>query len=547
MHRWRVGLMTLAVLAVLGAGIAPLLRRGARTPAPTDEPAEVPSVQSALITERSLHRTVRVTGALKSAGEAAVAARVAGRVLAVRVTSGQQVRAGETTVVLDDADYRRQLAQAQLAERGARTVWQKAQEGLHLTRQEVDHRIEDARDGVEQARLAVDRAEAGQRVENGTAAAEVARAQAGVDAAKSTLAQVRRGARPEQIRQATIQLEAARRGAQLARKTLDDLEYLYSKGGIPRVRLDEARQAHSTAADGVLQAQATLDLLNAGAGREEIAAAEAQVRQAEAALRAAEAGADRGSIQKTDLAAAQGALVRAHAGVRRAMEGQGEIAIAEANVRAAALQLQQASIATTQARTQVSECRITCPLPGIVRSVSIHVGELAQPGIPLVMIAGTAGVFLDAAIPARLLARLRPGQAAVITIDALPGARINGRVRSVGQAAGPDGRSFPVALDILGNPAALKPGAAGRAEIRVESYEGALTVPVSAVRSEAGAASVWVIRDGKIEEAPVEVPYQDEQWAVIRGYVRRHEPVVLTLLPGLRPGDRVRHQVAVQP
>lgn len=507
---------------------------------PSAPAASLPAVAVVPVETHTMSRSLRLSGTLQSGSEAMLSPKQGGKVLAVYAREGQAVHRGDLLVGFDQSDARRQVEQAAAARDAARANWNKAVRGAALKRVDVQRRIDEAKRGVEQAKLQVEKAEAGTRLQGRATKADVERAQAGVDAARSALAQARRGARPEQRRLAEIQLQQAERGSALAKKNLSELELLFGKGGVPRVQVDEARESYQKAADGVAQARAQLDLLNAGASAEEIAAAEAQVRSAEAGLTAARAAGGREDVDRLDIAAARAQQAQAEDGLRSAEASRSEIELAEQDVRAARAGYSQAVSGWQLASQQIRDASILSPLDGVVSSVAVHVGEVAGPGRPIVTVQGTAGVYLDAAVPARVLSQVRVGLEARISLDALPGREFSGTVQSVGGQAGADGRSFPVHIDINAPAGVLKPGAFARADLVSETYANALTVPVEAVRNGAHASSVWVVRAGKVAEVPVEVPLQDEHRAMVRGALRAGDAVIAAPAPGLSSGDAVR-------
>jgi HlyD family secretion protein len=548
MTRLRTAIILLAVGALLvGGAVLPRLNRRNGAPVQAVAARSLPVVQVAAAENSPMDRTVRLSGTLKSGSEARLSPKSGGRVAAVSVRAGDAVRRGQTLVRLETSDLRRQIEQAEAGAAAARAVWDKAVEGERLKRVEVERRVTDARQGVEQARLQVERAEAGIRLQSRAAQADVQRAQAGLDAARSTLAQAKRGARPEQRRQAEIQVRQAERGVEFARRKLEDVEFLYERGGVPRMKRDEARDGHDRAQDGLAQARAQLALVEAGASAEEIEAAEAQVRSAEAAVSAAKVAANREELDDADVAAARGQLRRAEEGLKAAEASRAELEIARSDIRAARADYDRALAAARLAAQQLSGAEIVSPMDAVVTAVQANVGEMAGPGHPLVTLVGTAGVYLEAAAPSRMLADLAPGRAAAVTVDSLPGRTFPGTIRSVGRIAAGDGRSFPVEIDVSAPAGLLKPGGLARAEVVTTENSGGVTVPLAALRSEGGASVVWVVRERRIRQVPVEVPVQDERRAKVRGDLRAGEPVVVSGGAALAPGDEVDTRDAVAP
>ncbi|MGV3719516.1 MAG: efflux RND transporter periplasmic adaptor subunit, partial [Actinomycetota bacterium] len=279
---------------------------------------------------------------------------------------------------------------------------------------------------------------------------------------------------------------------------------------------------------------------------EEVAAAEAQVRSAEAALSAARTAANRSEVDDADLAAAKGAVRQAQDGLRAAEASRVEMELADSDIRAAQAAYNQAVAAYELAGQQIDSADIVSPLDGIATQVAVNPGEMAGPGMPLMTVVGSAGAYLEAAAPSRVLQGLRAGQPATVTVDSLRGKTFAGRVTSVGAVAGPDGRTFPVRIDLSAPAGALKPGAAARATVVTETYPEAVTVPEAALRLDGERTAVWVVRDGKVTEVLVAPGVQADGRTMVRGDVRPGEPVVLSTDTGVRPGQSVRVEMEAQ-
>ncbi len=91
-----------------------MLTAGCHGPQPASL-AAVETVQARVVESRQqqVPLNIRSTGTVQARESATVSAQVAGRIRQVLVRSGDSVRAGQTLVVLDDADLRSSAAQAQ--------------------------------------------------------------------------------------------------------------------------------------------------------------------------------------------------------------------------------------------------------------------------------------------------------------------------------------------------------------------------------------------------------------------------------------------------
>jgi membrane fusion protein (multidrug efflux system) len=91
---------------------------------------------------------------------------------------------------------------------------------------------------------------------------------------------------------------------------------------------------------------------------------------------------------------------------------QAELATAQANVEAAAAQLQRAAL-------NLSFCHIVSPVGGIVTQRSAEIGNRVSEAQPLMMIVATGDVWVTANFKETQLSRMHSGQSARIHVDAL--------------------------------------------------------------------------------------------------------------------------------
>lgn len=144
------------------------------------------------------------------------------------------------------------------------------------------------------ARLAVDE---GQPVHTGELLAELdpadyelaaARARAQADAAARALAALRAGARPQELRQAEASVAQARADSAFAQQEVARTRQLVQQQFVSPQQLDKVRSAADVAGARLEQARQGLALLRAGARKEEIERAEAELQAAVAARDAAQ-------------------------------------------------------------------------------------------------------------------------------------------------------------------------------------------------------------------------------------------------------------------
>ena len=110
------------------------------------------------------------------------------------------------------------------------------------------------------------------------------------------------------------------------------------------------------------------------------------------------------------------------------------------------------------------------------------------------------------------LEKVRVGLPAVVTVDALPGQKFFGSVQRIAPLPdpqsmwmNPDLKVYNSDIYLEGNIPSLRTGMSCMVEIIVERYEDAVYVPVHTVLRVGGESTVFVVKDGSIEERKVKV------------------------------------------
>jgi membrane fusion protein (multidrug efflux system) len=228
--------------------------------------------------------------------------------------------------------------------------------------------------------------------------------------------------------------DAVKEGAELVH--IDDSEY--------KVRLAQAdadlSAALSVAGSRGVTGQAEAQIQTASSQRQvvdaQIAAAEANRQKAVSDLARMKELADKQIVSRQQLDAAQAAADAAIANetaVRRQATAAGAgVVNAEAGARFAQARLTAARASRDNAALQLSYTSVPAPLS----RKQVEVGQLVQPGQPLLTVVGDTGVWVTANYKETQLAEVRVGSPAEIDVDAYPGCKAEGKVESIGAATG---------------------------------------------------------------------------------------------------------------
>jgi membrane fusion protein, multidrug efflux system len=234
-------------------------------------------------------------------------------------------------------------------------------------------------------------------------------------------------------------------GALLAQ--IDSAEY--------RVRLAQAEAelaaaqaaAGSGPGTGQAEAQVAAAVGQRGAFDAQIAAARANRDKAEADLARMRELAAKQIVSQQQLDAAQAAADAASATLlsvqRQAASAGASVAGAEAGVRLAQARLASARAARDNAALQLSYTHVAAPATGLVSRKQVEVGQLVQPGQPLLSLVADTGVYVTANFKETQLSDIRVGQPVDVDVDAYGGCTARGVVESVSGATGAEFTLLP--------------------------------------------------------------------------------------------------------
>jgi RND family efflux transporter MFP subunit len=182
----------------------------------------------------------------------------------------------------------------------------------------------------------------------------------------------------------------------------------------------------------------------------------------------------------------------------------------------------------------------------VVTARRVEVGNLATPRSPLLELAAGEALLLRVPVSELDVVHLSPGDAARISVDALPEAELLGRIARIFPAADSASRQVTVEIRVTDAPAAVLIGFLARAELVLEERPGSLLVPEGAVLRGADVATfVWTVEGEVARMRPVEVGLRLEGAVLIEEGLAAGDEVVVEGLARLRDGARVRRTEAL--
>jgi ABC exporter DevB family membrane fusion protein len=221
-----------------------------------------------------------------------------------------------------------------------------------------------------------------------TAQADVRRATRALDSARARWMDIKSGARPQEIERARAEAAEARQKQQFSEVELGRMKRLLDSGYIARAQYEAEATNAEVWQSRVRASQEALSLLLAGAKKETVAAAWAQVQETEAELRRAES------------------------------------------------QVQQARAELDMAQAALGSTVVESTLDGKVIRKLVEPGEGVDISMPLMVLGDLQKVIVKAEVDETDVGKLSLGQRAEITADAYPGRVFPGKIYEIGQTVG---------------------------------------------------------------------------------------------------------------
>jgi membrane fusion protein (multidrug efflux system) len=174
---------------------------------------------------------------------------------------------------------------------------------------------------------------------------------------------------------------------------------------------------------------------------------------------------------------------------------------------------------------------VLAPFDGITGLKQINVGDYLKDGADMVNIEDIDAVLVDFRLPERFQSKIRAGQKAQLTVDALPGRPFSAIVQAVDPLIEANGRSVGVRGCIDNRQQQLRPGMFARVNAVFGSRDNALVIPEEAIIPQGGRTFVVKVVAGDKPGALF-----SERVAVKVGL---RQPGKVEIVEGLSAGDTV--------
>ena len=221
--------------------------------------------------------------------------------------------------------------------------------------------------------------------------------------------------------------------------------------------------------------------------------------------------------------ATEGRLASARATVQKATADRDK---AEADVKAAKVRVEVARADAGRSETMLDYAKIRAPYDGIVTKRKVSTGDFVQPaggqGDWLFTVARVNPVRVVVAVPEADAELIREGSEARMTVPALSGPDLRGKVARTSWSLDPGSRTLRTEIE-LPNDDRLRPGLYVYAHLVGQSPRG-WTLPVSALAKQGDATVCFLIEGDKAVRAPVQVGRSDGEFVEVRRWLNPGSP-----------------------
>jgi membrane fusion protein, multidrug efflux system len=176
--------------------------------------------------------------------------------------------------------------------------------------------------------------------------------------------------------------------------------------------------------------------------------------------------------------------------------------VAQGNVKSMEAQVQLA-------RNALKDAVATAPLSGVVAKRHVQPGEKVAVEAALVTVVDLRDLEVQALVPAIDVPELEIGMPVEFNVDGYGERRFTGRIERINPSTEPGTRALLVYVGLPNPDAVLRSGMFATGRIALAAGIPAPTLPIAAVRSEAGQSFVWVIDKGKLSRRIVMLGRRD--------------------------------------
>lgn len=437
------------------------------------------------VREGPLTISITEAGTITARDQVVIQNEVEGRTTIISlVPEGQFVEEGDLLIELDASQLEQSLVERQIREQNAEAAFIRARENLEVTKNQAE--------------------------------SDLKKAQLDYELAQMDLQKYLEGEYPNQVREAESRITLAKEEVERVTEKYAWSERLFNEKYISQTELESDRLAKNRAELDYELSMASLDLLKEFTYKRRLAELESNVTQTSMALE------------------------------RTTRKARADVVQAEADLKAKEAEYKQEQDRLAKLEQQIAKTKIYAPVSGMViyatsarggwrgNDEPLDAGREVREREELIYLPTADVMMAEVKVHESNLQKMRVGLPARITVDALPGAVFQGRVRRIAPLPdaqsvwlNPDLKVFNTQIEILGSPQGLRTGMTCQTEIIVDRYDSALYIPLQCVVRVNNQPTVYTVAGNSLVPRPVEVGLDNNRMIRIVSGLTAGEQVVL--------------------
>ena len=507
MKTWHKVLLVVIILALVGGGAYWIFRpKSASTQS-----------QSALykVIQGTISKELSLSGNVVLKTQVNVTPGVSGKVTAINVSAGDEVKEGQELLKLDTSDLDSQTQDAQWSLESAQLRLEQLQEPLSdYDRENLEISLEKAKMELEAAQANLEQVTETCSISEKLAKDSVAQAQSDLEDTQANLELVKENAERA--------LTTAQKEVDKAQKQLDNATTEAEK--------EAAQEALETAKEKLESQKLTND--------QQIASAQKQVESAQNALGKAQLSLKQQQMSnQNSLKNAQNQLTSAEYSLKLAQlqYEQKMSSTSTADLRLQEIAVEQAQSKLNQLLAQKAASSVVAPSAGTVSAINVKVGDSAGASTVVITLANASALEVTSNVPEVNIGEIKPGMEAKVTADAYPNQIFNATLSSIDPVATETQGVVSYTAHFSLNEEAgktLKPGMTVTVKVVMAQAQNALIIPRTALQSTGNRYMVKVWDGSTYKVQQVEVGILNDTMAEVKSGLQQGDQIALSFEGG---------------
>lgn len=190
------------------------------------------------------------------------------------------------------------------------------------------------------------------------------------------------------------------------------------------------------------------------------------------------------------------------------------------------------------AKISLDDAVIRAPFTGTIAKRLVQPGEKVSSDTSIVSLVDLRQMLLEAAVPAADIPAVRIGQKARFNVGGFGGRVFEGEIQRINPMTGEGSRAITIYIAVANADRALKGGMFAQGDLTLEATQPVLSIPVPAIREEAGMPFVYILQNGRIERRVVTVGpiIKGNAYVEISGGLKAGERVVVASIGDVKSG-----------